>query len=304
MVPGTILVTGASGLLGSNFVLTAKKRSYKIVALYHTHPLEFPGGKVVKIDLRNGPFVKKLIREYHPDWIVHCAALTNVDWCETHRDETWKLNVEVTRQIASIARDNGVGLVYISSDSIFDGRLGCYLEESMPAPLNIYAESKLAGEKAVLDELNCSLIVRTNIYGWNAKNKESLAEWILRRLETGQLVPGFYDILFTPIFVGDLSEIILDMMKLELKGVYHVAGSQVCSKYEFAVQLAATFGLNRELVQPATAADSKELIAMRPGNTSLRTDKISAALGRGMPDIEAGLMRFKALRNNARMVRN
>ena len=268
------------------------------------HPLEFPGGTAVHIDLRNGPLVEKLIREYHPDWIVHCAALTNVDWCETHRDETWKLNVEATRQIASIARDFGVGLVYISSDSIFDGRSGGYAEESLPAPLNVYAESKLAGEKAVLDELDCSLIVRTNIYGWNAIHKESLAEWILHRLEAGQSVPGFQDILFTPILVSDVSEIILDMMKLELKGVYHVAGSQVCSKYEFAVQLAATFGLNRELIQPAIAADSKELIAMRPGNTSLRTDKITAALGRGMPDIEAGLTRFKALRNNAKIVRN
>jgi dTDP-4-dehydrorhamnose reductase len=298
------LVTGASGLLGSNFALIANKRSEKIIALYHTHPFEFPGGTAIKIDLRNGPFVRELVREYHPDWIVHCAALTNVDWCEMQRYATWKMNVEVTRQIASLAREIGAGLVYISTDSIFDGKSGWYSEESTPAPLNVYAESKLAGEKAVLNELDCSLIVRTNIYGWNAKTKESLAEWILRRLESGQSVPGFFDILFTPIFVGDLSEIILDMMKLGLKGVYHVAGSQVCSKYEFAVQMAATFGLNRELVQPATVVDAMELRAKRPGNTSLRSDKISVALGSGMPDIEAGLLRFKAMRNNARIVRN
>ncbi len=293
----TILITGASGLLGYNFVLTARQRCRRIVALYYSYPLEIPGIQSLKLDLRDSAIVGKLIREYQPSWIVHCAALTNVDWCETHRDETWQVNVEVARHLAVAAREAGSSLVYISSDSLFDGQTGQYSEESLPSPLNVYAESKLAGERAVQAELDDSLIVRTNIYGWNAQDKLSLAEWMLRRLETGQLLPGFYDIAFTPILVNDLSDIILDMMELKLKGIYHVAGSQTCSKYEFALRIAEVFGLNNGLIRPVAAADSADLKASRPKNTSLRTDKISAALSRMMPDVESGLQRFKALRD-------
>jgi dTDP-4-dehydrorhamnose reductase len=295
---GTILITGASGLLGSNFLLAARQRSGNIVALYHSHPLKFPGVQTIKIDLTDRTTVKELIRNYQPEWIVHCAALTNVDWCETNRDETWRVNVEVPRQLAATAREVGSGLVYISTDSVFDGKIGNYSEEGLPKPLNVYAESKLTGEKAVQAELDGSLIVRTNIYGWNAQDKLSLAEWMIGRLETGQELPGFHDIVFTPILVNDLSEAVLDMMELKLKGVYHVAGSQACSKYEFAVQVSSVFGLNKDLIRPV-AANSADLKALRPKDTSLRTDKISAILCRKMPDIEAGLRRFKSLRDSS-----
>jgi dTDP-4-dehydrorhamnose reductase len=297
-MPDTILVTGASGLLGANFVLTAKKRCGNIVALCYPYLLNFPGVKAIEVDLTNSKIARELIRDCQPDWIVHCAALTNVDWCETHRDQTWVGNVEMTRYLATVARDVNAGLVYISTDSVFDGKIGGYSEESPPAPLNVYAESKLAGEKAVRKELDHSLIVRTNIYGWNAQDKMSLAEWMLDRLEAGQTLPGFYDIVFTPILVNHLSEVVLDMIELKLRGIYHVAGSQSCSKYEFALQLAGVFGLNKDLIQSVTGANSVDLKALRPRNTSLRTNKIKEALSRPMPDVEAGLQHFKALRDS------
>jgi len=295
-MPGTILVTGASGLLGCNFVLTALRGNQKVIALFHSYPLSFPGVRTIKIDLQDDTAVRELIMDIRPDWIVHCAALTQVDWCETHRHETWKVNVDVPRHIAATAREVGADLIYISSDSIFDGKTGCYGEESEPGPLNVYAESKLAGELAVLEELDRSLVIRTNIYGWNVQEKMSLAEWMLHCLEAGQTLTGFYDIAFTPILVNDLSEIILDMMKLKLKGIFHVAGSQACSKFEFAMLLAGQFGLDRNRIQPFAAADSTELLAVRPKNTSLRTDKICTALGRLMPDINSGLKRFQEWR--------
>jgi dTDP-4-dehydrorhamnose reductase len=292
-----ILVTGASGLLGANFISTALQRGKTLVAVSHEHPLQLLGIEHVSANLVDRCKVNELVQSIQPAWIVHCAALTNVDWCQCHPKETWGVNVEISKHLATAARSIGARMVYVSTDSVFDGRVGNYNEADLPKPLNVYGESKLAGEKAVLEELQQSLIVRTNIYGWNAQDKASLAEWMFDRLEGGQCVPGFRDVIFTPILVNDLSEIILDMMEHRLRGVHHVAGSQPCSKYEFALQLASAFGLERELVQPQSLADSN-LLAPRPKRTSLQTTKVSGALGRKMPDVQSGLQRFKALRDS------
>jgi len=291
-----ILVTGASGLLGANFITTAQQRQQSLVAVFHQHDFHLPGIECVSADLTDLNTIE-LVQSFQPAWIVHCAALTNVDWCQLHPEETWRVNVEMSRNLAIAARRAGAKMIYVSTDSVFDGRVGNYDEADLPKPLNVYAESKLAGEKAVLEELQRSLIVRTNIYGWNMQGKASLAEWVLQRLEAGQPVPGFRDVVFTPILVNELSEIILDMMERQLTGVHHVAGSQPCSKYEFALHLASAFGLDSQLVRSESVDDST-LLAPRPKKTSLQTTKVSGVLGRKMPDVQSGLKRFKLLRDS------
>jgi dTDP-4-dehydrorhamnose reductase len=290
-------VTGASGLLGANFVVAAQQRYESLVAVYHQHVFHIPGVDTVQADLTNGVLINELVQFVRPQWIVHCAALTNVDWCEERLEETWQVNVEMSRNLAAAAQRAGAGIVYISTDSVFDGKVGNYSESDIPMPVNVYAKTKLAGEQAVQSEVKHSLLIRTNIYGWNAQEKLSLAEWILDQLETGQLIVSFYDVVFTPILVNDISEIILDMMEQQLDGLYHVAASEACSKYQFAVQLAGVFGLDEQLVRPASIADSM-LHAPRPRNTSLRTDKVSKVLGKAMPDVKSGLRRLKALRDS------
>jgi dTDP-4-dehydrorhamnose reductase len=292
-----ILVTGASGLLGANFVLTAREQRENVVALCYPQLLSFLGVRAVRADLTDDGVARELLRDFRPGWIIHCAALTDVDWCESHRDETWRVNVTMTRNLAIVARNTGAGFVYISTDSVFDGKTGGYSEDSEPAPLNVYSESKLAGERAVREELRDHIIVRTNLYGWNAEEKMSLAEWVLNKLTIGQSVNGFHDVIFAPILVNDLSETILDMIGLGLRGTYHVAGSQECSKYEFALQLADVFGLDKQLIQPVSIASST-LSAPRPRSTWLKTHKVTQALNKPMPDVKSGLQHFKLLRDS------
>ena len=294
---GPVMITGASGLLGANLLLRAQQRGKDVIAMYHRHKFVVQGVKSLQADLTDKRVVSDLLQRLRPDWIIHCAALTNVNWCEEHPADTHRVNVEMSRDLAVAAHRVGAGLVYISTDSVFDGKSGHYSEEDAPAPVNVYAESKSAGEEAVRSELERSLIVRTNIYGWNMQEKQSLAEWILNRLESSQPVPSFYDVVFTPILVNDLSDSILDMIERQLKGLYHVAGTQPCSKYEFASRLADVFGLQNQLVQPVSIGDSL-LKAPRPRNTSLQTSKVSQALGKAMPDLNSGLRRFKALRDS------
>lgn len=289
-----ILLTGASGLLGANILLTLQDHHMDVTAVSHRHPIVHPAFPSFQINMTDISPIDSVIQLLRPDWVIHCAAMTNVDWCEKKPDAAFQLHEATSMHIAQQCQRIGAGLVYISTDSVFDGETGNYLETDTPNPLNKYAASKLAGEFAVAECLESSLVVRTNIYGWNAQQKNSLAEWILQRLRSGLTVPGFYDVFFSPILVNDLAEIILQMMEKRLSGIYHVAASESCSKFEFARQVAGIFGFNMDLIQPVSVNDSM-LHAPRPKNTTLNTSKISKVLNRPMPTPTDGILRMKSL---------
>jgi dTDP-4-dehydrorhamnose reductase len=291
-----IVITGASGLLGANILLSLQQAGQPVAGVYHAHPVRLAGAETVAADLADPPAAAEAVRKLRPSWVVHSAGVTNVDWAEQHPDFTRVVNVEATRHLARAAKQAGSGFVYISTDSVFDGNRGGYCEDDATAPVNVYARTKLEGEHASLEELPGCLVVRTNIYGWNAQSKNSLAEWILGRLESGQDVPGFADVTFAPILVNDLSDVLAEMMDRALSGVYHVTGSESCSKYDFACRLAEVFGCPPRRVR-ATSVDDSLLEAPRPRHTSLDTSRIVATLGRAMPDVPAGLRRFRALRD-------
>jgi dTDP-4-dehydrorhamnose reductase len=290
-----ILVTGASGLLGASLVSLAHEQGREVVGLYHRHPVRMDGVKMLAADLTDQAETSRLFRELKPSSVVHCAAATDVDWCEEHPEEAQRVNASVTASIAGISSQSGVHLLYISTDSVFDGERGNYAETDTPAPVNEYAKTKLQGEEEVLRENPTASIARVNLYGWNVQNKDSLAEWILRQLTLGKVVPGFSDVFFCPLLANDLADTMLALLDQNLAGLYHVVGSEAVSKYEFARRVASTFGFDPGRVVPTRMADAR-LKARRPRNTSLNTKKISAALGHPTPDVEAGLRSFARLR--------
>ncbi len=291
-----ILVTGASGLLGSNFVLQAAGLNQHVTAVFHQHPLALPGVIAVGTDLTDEKAVRRLIREHHPDWIIHCAAATNVDWCESHPAEAFRQNRDATQYLAEEAREIGAGMVYVSTDAVFEGGHGCYREESQPNPQNTYASSKLAGEKAVQAALARHVIFRGTMFGWNMQPKQSLAEWFLSALEAGSTAPGFSDVFFSPLLVNDMSEMIQEGMRRGIRGCYHIGSRDACSKLDFGRRIAAEFGLDQGLVVPSLIEETVPR-AKRPKNTSLNTDKAAEALGHAMPSVASGIGRFRHLRD-------
>jgi dTDP-4-dehydrorhamnose reductase len=291
-----ILVTGASGLLGANLVMEARSRSKKVLALFNRNRVYFPDVKSVQMDLLDTNKIKDLLLRYHPSCIIHCAALTNVDWCEQHPSETLQFHKNVTRNIAQIADEIGSSMIYISTDSVFDGRRGNYSEKDRPNPQNVYAKTKLDGEFAVQKELERHLIIRTNIYGWNLQEKKSIGEWMLDQFERNNPFLGFSDVICSPILVNDLSNIILDLIEKETRGLLHVGSNSPCSKYEFGKILAEVFSLNKDLIQPASI-DSMHFIAQRPKNTGLTVSKVQEILMTNIPDVRSGLAKFKKYRD-------
>ncbi len=291
-----LLITGASGLLGANLVLAAA-RAHQVVAACHDYPIRPDGVEVVQADLGQPQAARRLVGAARPEWVVHCAAASDVDACEADPAMAERLNADCAGWMAEACRAVGARLVHVSTDAVFDGLRGGYREEDTPAPINAYGRSKLGGEQAVAAVLPEALIVRTNFYGWNAQPKSSLAEWFLKRLEHGLPCPGWTDVFATPILANDLATLVLRLLAGGFHGIYHVAGSECASKYEFGVRLARVFELDEGLIQAASVEEA-ELKAARPRQLGLKVDKVSRALGAPPPGLEAGLRAFRRLRSN------
>ncbi len=288
-----ILVTGASGLLGANLLAALGAAGLPATA---TSRAAGPAGgaRFLPADLSVPGEARRVVDAARPAVVVHAAALTSVDGCEKDPPAARRMNVDATLGLAAAARGAGARFVYISTDSVFDGVKGGYAEGDATGPLNVYAATKLAGERAAGEACPGALVVRTNFYGWNHQKRESLAEWIVSRLRSGQEVPGFEDVVFSPLLVNDLCGILLEMIRKPLSGIYHAGSPDSCSKHDFAVRISRAFGLPPERIRRTRVAEAA-LAAPRPLNTSLAVGKLARDLGRSLPTVDAGIARFREL---------
>lgn len=290
-----IVLAGSGGLLGGNFLLTALHEGHEVVAIHHRHPILSQDCVNVRADLSDRESVARIIGEHRPDWVVNCVALTDIDYCQKHPQQSDLINVRVPAYMAEACAAVGAGFVYISTDAIFDGKRGGYSESDVPAPVNQYARCKWNGEKASAELNPRSLILRTNIFGWNTRQKMNLAEWIVNTLDSGKSLKGFTDTIFNPLLVNDLSRIILAMIAKDLTGLYHLGASDSCSKHGFALKIAEAFGLDASLIGQALLHEVN-FQTPRPLNTTLKTGKAEAALGMRMPGIDESIGSFRRLR--------
>ena len=287
-----LLITGATGLLGANFVQTALAAGWAPVGV--ALPCRVPHAPVPlhELDLRDTAAAAAFLDAERPGLIVHLAALTNVDWCEDHAEAAFAINAEVSGRLAALAAQRGIRFVYMSTDSVFDGARGGYTEADAPHPLNVYAASKLAGEKLVLQNHPAALVVRSNIFGWNAQPKANLAEWILGQLRAGRPVPGFTDVVFAPLLVTTLAGLMLELAESGAGGIWHLASAAAVSKYAFACAVARAFALPEALVQAATSAAAAQR-ARRPCNTWLNAEAAARRLGRPRPKLDDLLREYR-----------
>lgn len=286
-----LLVTGGSGLLGSSIVKRARSR-FEVATTYFSREIEFKGITCIQINLTDERSYD-VLGSFDPDAIVHCAALTDVDYCERNPDMARAHNVEMTRQLAALASTTDAKFVYVSTDAVFDGAERQYSERDDPNPVNVYGETKLMGEQVVSKSEASSAIIRTNIYGWNVTAGQSLAEWMLDELRTGDSLTAFSDAYFTPIYTDSLAARLLDIVTNDFTGLLHVAGTERCSKLGFAVQLADVFNLPRDLIEPISVEDIN-FDAPRARDLSLDVTRAEELFGRSLPTVRGGLEKMKA----------
>lgn len=287
-----ILVTGASGLLGSNVVREAAK-VFNVTAVVHEHSIDVDNVDVKQADLTDTFQTNSLLAAAKPDWVIHCAADTRIDELEAAEEQAARMNAGMTRNVARACAQTGSRLLYVSTDSVFSGEGGPYSESDEPAPKNVYAQSKLDGEQTAVEELPEALIVRTNLFGMSMREKQSLAEWFLANLEDGISVPGFVDVFFSPVYAPELGQIFFRMLQEGLTGLYHLPGADCVSKFEFGVRLALKFGFDPDLIQSAES-DQFEWQAERPKRTCLDGSKLVDVLGVELPSLNDGLTHFRS----------
>ena len=287
-----LLISGASGLLGINLALEAM-REHEIIGL-DRGKLKSAPFPVRKADLLRRDVIDSMLDETHPDWLINCAALANLEECEEHPQLARVLNVDVPAELASACARRDIRFVHLSTDAVFDGaKEDAYTEDDEPNPLGVYSKSKLDGEHAVQQANPQAIIARVNFYGWSLGGRRSLGEFFVNNLSAGKNVNGFTDVIFCPMWVNHLSRTLMEMLEKNLSGLYHVVGAQPMNKYQFGVEVARTFGLRESLISPQSVGMSS-LTAPRSHNLWLSVHKLSTDLGHDIPQFSTGLDGFYA----------
>jgi dTDP-4-dehydrorhamnose reductase len=287
-----LLVTGASGLLGSKLCNLAVRKKHQVYSVYDQHrPLL---GTPIRVNISDKTAVEETFKHIKPVAAVHAAALTDVDKCELEKDLAWKINVEGTRNIAESCKKHHVFLIYVSTDYVFNGEKGMYREDDKPAPINYYGLTKLEGEESVKDLANEYCIARTSAtYGSiPATGKVNFALWLLDKLRRKEEVKIVTDQWNSPTLNTNLAAMLLEVLERKLTGTLHVAGATRLNRYEFAELLAQGFSLDTSLITPVSSSEIS-WIAHRPRDSSISVEKASQTLKNRPLEIEEALEKMK-----------
>tara|TARA_B110000467_G_C18325238_1_gene488452 strand:+ start:1611 stop:2468 length:858 start_codon:yes stop_codon:yes gene_type:complete len=243
------------------------------------------------IDVRNIESVENIIRKINPDIVFNCAAITKLDEIEKNSKNAFAVNAYGAENIAKIVSKYSKRLIHISTDSVFDGKKGNYLENDNPHPINEYGKSKKLGEQFVKDISNNYIIVRTNFYG-NNKEEKFLFNWILQNLKQNKKFNGFTNVFFNPLEIGNLSNSLLELSELDYTGLLHIGSDKTYSKYNFAKIIAEKLGYDSDLIIESNL-EQIELTAKRPKNTSLNNQLFKKLIKNQPEDLEEWLERMK-----------
>lgn len=282
-----VLITGVSGMLGQ--ILLEELSKEKDLEIFGT-ARNVNGKNLISGDLTDIFFIEKLFSAIKPEIIIHTAAITNLKFCEENPNLAFDLHVKASENLASFPSQK---FIYISTDSVFDGIKGNYSEKDLPNPLNIYAETKLLGEKKVLKNHKNALVLRTNLYGITSQSGNALAEWAIGALIAKKSISGFSDVFFNPLYTKQFSKIILKIIqsKQNLSGILNLGSQEKISKYEFILKLTQEFNLDEKLIQKANSDDFKSAIN-RPKNTSLNLQKMESIF-KELPSLTDGIVKLK-----------
>ena len=290
-----ILITGANGLLGQKVTqIFAQESEHQLILTdLHDKPENPHGREYFKMDITSKEDVKDKVKKYTPDIIINTAAYTNVDGCETEKENSWRVNVDAVKNLIIASRVNDTKIIHISTDYVFDGKTGNYDESSKPNPISYYGKSKLASENALISSGIRFVIVRTMIIYGTAKNvRPNFAIWLIDMLERKEKVRIVDDQFGMPTISDDLGWGLLKITDMDKSSFYHICGSEYLSRYEFAVKLASIFGLDENLIIPVKTSDLNQA-APRPMKSSFILLKAETELGLKPLNVTEGLVFLK-----------
>jgi dTDP-4-dehydrorhamnose reductase len=275
----TVLITGASGLLGSSLTSYLRNQGYRVLtASQKSHSDHL-------VDLSQPIEAKKILAEIKPSIIINLIGLTSVETCEQNIDLAYLINTRVVENIVQwiASADITCHLLHISTDHVYDGP-GNHKEDSLSI-VNNYALSKYAGELAA--QFVPSTIVRTNFVGRSLVNdRVSLTDWVYRSLKSREKVQVLDDVYFSPISISLLCKMIELCMQKKPIGVFNVGSHNGMSKADFDFAFAEELSLPLEYMTRIKISDATFLKARRPKNMRMNNEKFENELGVKLPNLE------------------
>jgi dTDP-4-dehydrorhamnose reductase len=280
-----IVIIGAGGRLGAALV-----REYTALG-------ELTGFNRAQLDLADDEKLRATIGRLSFDVLINAAALTNVDYCEAHRDDAMRLNANAPRLLAALCRDKGARFVHVSTDYVFDGEKRTPYTEADPAePISVYGESKRAGETAVLKANDNALVLRVSwVFG---PDRPSFVDAILKRARTEEEVSAVGDKISTPTYTPDIAALLRPLLlDKSAAGILHLASLGACSWQQYAqwaLDCCHRHGvpMKARVVGAVSLGEMKNLVARRPVYTVLATEKYQRLAGDTPPDWHDAVERY------------
>jgi len=293
-----VLVTGGTGLLGVAIQRSAPK-DIQGFSIYFPErslpvPLPFP---ILAADVSDRMEMQSVFEWAKPDVVIHTGAIGSVDFAEKNREQTRKINVGGTEVVAELCQIFESRLIYISSNAVFDGRTPFYSETAPVNPINYYGQLKVDAEYVVRESTIPWAIVRPILmYGWPYQGeRDNPVVWWVRFLENGKPIKVVDNVFNKPLPAWSCADVIWAIIQQNRTGIYHAAGRDHISLYQFALLTAAVFGLDASLITPVPDSYFPE-IAPRPKDTSFDTTKMETELGVKTVGVRDGLFKMKAER--------
>ncbi|MCB0113147.1 MAG: SDR family oxidoreductase [Caldilineaceae bacterium] len=284
----TLLVTGVSGFLGWHVARLARL-DWQVVGTYFTtkrHIVQsaFAAIDTGRIDLTEFREMRDMMALVKPHAVIHTAALTDANYCETHAAESFRVNVEATRNLAGLCADREIPFVFTSTDLVFDGIRAPYREDDPVAPISVYGEHKAQAEEEVLDRHELATICRMPLmFGASSPTHGSFLQWMITKMQRGDALALFTDEFRTPVDAESAARGLLlaayrglpeaaDQELSPITGRLHLGGRQRISRYEFGQLVQQTGNFSAARLDPVRLGDL-DLPAARPPDVSLDSSR-------------------------------
>ena len=285
-----VAVFGSSGFLGSNLsFFLGKKAGLELVGISRTQTRFFPDFVEYK-DLES---LERDLQTLDPKVLINCAAMTSHEMASSNPESARQVNSILAGDIAGVASRLGIRFCQISTDAVYSGTSAeLNKEEDSLEPQTAYGISKLLGEQLVADACPDALVIRTNFFGWSRDGQVGVLDFFYNRLSNAEETVGFADYRVSSLYVGDLADVLNDLLVNSVSGVFNVSAREPISKYEFGVAVAETFGLDTTRINVGSILNDSNVSA-RGLDLGLETGKVATALGRAMPSTLEGIQKAK-----------
>jgi dTDP-4-dehydrorhamnose reductase len=271
-----LLVTGASGFLGWNLCQLAKPE-WDVYGTYFSHPGENPGVNLIKVDLRNFEEIKRIFHEIQPAAVIHMAAQSSPNFCQSHPIESHSINVTAACNIAGLCADSSIPCVFTSTDLVFNGLNPPYRETDPVCPVSLYGEQKVIAEEGMLERYPLSAVCRMPLmFGMATPPATSFMQPFIKTLREGQELSLFTDEFRTPVSGKTAAQGLLLALE-NVKGRIHLGGKERISRYDFGRLLVEVLQLPETGLKKCRQKDVK-MAAPRPPDVSLDSS-MAFALG-------------------------